>query len=247
MLIAILGDVHSNREALDVVLTDALSGGVRCFLQVGDIVGYGPDPGYCIERLRELDSRICIGNHDAAVIGQLPLELFNPFARQALEWTRSELNTAEKAYLGDLPLVQELPEHGISIVHGSLYQPSNFDYVRSLTSARLSLLEQASDLCFVGHTHQPCLFTYDGEALDYVPEFERNCNHILLSGQKVLVNVGSVGQPRDENPRTAYVLFDSQRRSLDLIRLEYDIHRVQAKIREKGLPEVLAERLSFGL
>lgn len=247
MLIAILGDVHSNREALDVVLADALSGGVRCFLQVGDIVGYGPDPGYCIERLRELDSTICMGNHDAAVLGQLPLEFFNPFARHALEWTRAELDTREKGYLTDLPLLQELPEHGITVVHGSLYQPFNFDYVRSLASARLSLLKQTSDLCFVGHTHQPCLFTMEGEELNYVSAFERDCRHRLVPGQKVLVNVGSVGQPRDENPLTAYVLFDSEKRMLHLIRLEYDIASVQAKIREKRLPEVLAERLAFGL
>ena len=248
MQVAVLGDVHSNLEALSVVLEDCERRGIEKILQVGDVVGYGPDPGPCIDALRDRDAVICLGNHDAAVLGRLSLDLFNPFARFAVEWTRSQLDEEDLAFLHNLPLFQVLFEEDLTLVHGSLHEPAEFDYVRSLSSARLSLEAQQTKACFVGHTHQPCLFTLDGGVdFQYRPEFESEHYYAMEGSQLALVNVGSVGQPRDEDPRTGYVLYDTTAGTCTLIRLEYPIEIVQAKIRESHLPEVLADRLTYGL
>lgn len=248
MRVAILGDVHSNRGALEAVLADARNNRVDRFLQVGDVVGYGPDPAFCIDRLTEIEASICLGNHDAAAVGMLPLDVFNPFAKMALEWTMFELERAHRELLKGLPLLLRLPEIDTTLVHGSLYQPEMFDYVRSLASAARSLEQQETQLCFVGHSHQPCLFVRDeaGE-VDYRSVFKREGLYTYGEGEQVLVNVGSVGQPRDEDPRAAYVILDTEECTLRLLRVDYEILRVQERIRQKGLPHVLADRLTFGL
>jgi len=215
---------------------------------MGDIVGYGPDPGYCIDRLRDLDATICLGNHDAAVIDKLELEHFNPFARQALVWTKQQLSQDHKDYLASLPYVQRLEDLDVTLVHGSLFQPENFDYVRSLSSARLCIELQRTRLCFVGHTHQPCLFILkNNRSFEYIPSFEQEGEFEVGGRQQVLVNVGSVGQPRDEDPRAAFVLYDTDAGRLSLHRVSYNLEAVQVRIRRAGLPSVLADRLSFGL
>ncbi len=248
MQVAVLGDVHSNLEALTVVLADCEDRGVGMILQVGDVVGYGPDPKLCIAALRERGAQVCLGNHDAAVLGRISLDLFNPFARYAVEWTRRQLSGEDLAWLRAIPLFQVLFEQDITIVHGSLHEPAEFDYVRSLSSARLSMESQETKACFVGHTHQPCLFTMEGGTeFQYRPEFESQASYQLDKGQQALVNVGSVGQPRDEDPRTGYLLYDTETLVFQLIRLEYPIGEVQTKIRSAGLPEVLADRLTYGL
>jgi diadenosine tetraphosphatase ApaH/serine/threonine PP2A family protein phosphatase len=248
MQVAVLGDIHSNLDALTVVLEDCAKRGIQEVLQVGDVVGYGPDPKLCIAALRERGARICLGNHDAAVLGRLELNLFNPFARFAVEWTRQQLDAEDMAYLRALPFFQVLFDEDITIVHGSLHEPSEFDYVRSLSSARLSMEAQETKACFVGHTHQPCLFTMEGGAdFQYRPEFESQGVYRLEACQQGLVNVGSVGQPRDEDPRTGYLVYDTDELTCTLVRLEYPVEVVQAKIRGAGLPEVLADRLTYGL
>jgi len=248
VLIAILGDVHGNREALEAVLQAAKSAGAQRYFQVGDVVGYGPEPGYCLERLLGLSCRICLGNHDAAVLGKLSIDEFNPYARMAVEWTRAELEPKHLAQLEDLELQVQEKELDLTIVHGSLYRPETFDYVRSLPSATRSLESQQTRYCFVGHSHVPCLFTLrDGEAASYEPSFERDAFFRAEDGGKILVNVGSVGQPRDEDNRAAFVLFDSERDFLRLIRVPYEVEAVQKKILSSGLPAVLAERLRYGL
>ncbi len=250
MRYAILGDVHANREALDAAIADAQASGVDAYAQVGDVVGYGPDPAYCIDKLRDLGCHICLGNHDAAVVRRLPLDVFNPFAKMALEWTMFELKRSHRDFLSSLPLEVELPGIDAVIVHGSLFKPESFDYVRSLASAARSLEIQRTQLCFVGHSHQPCLFVmYEDGRCDLLSIFKREGHYQMgaQSSERLLVNVGSVGQPRDEDPRAAYVLFDSEEMSLQLVRVSYDIEAVQERIRQKGLPHVLAERLKYGL
>lgn len=250
MRYAILGDVHSNKEALEAVLAHAEASEVDAYAQVGDVVGYGPEPAYCIDRLRALDCKICLGNHDAATVRRLPLEVFNPFAKMALEWTMFELKREHREFLNELPLQIHLEDIDATIVHGSLYRPETFDYVRSLPSAARSLEQQKTRLCFVGHSHQPRLFTmYPDGRVDILSVFNHEGVYQLDpdNGEKLLVNVGSVGQPRDEDPRAAYVLYDSEELSLQLVRVAYDIRIVQERIRQKGLPHVLAERLAYGL
>jgi diadenosine tetraphosphatase ApaH/serine/threonine PP2A family protein phosphatase len=220
--VAILGDVHSNRPALEAILADARLAGAEAFLQVGDIVGYGPHPRDCIDILSGLKASVCMGNHDAAAVHLLPLDAFNPFARMALEWTQSELSRPHRDVLAGLP--------------------------RSLASAARSLELQATTYCFVGHSHQPCLFAMDPEGCcEYLAEFRRVGFYRATDQELLLVNVGSVGQPRDEDPRAAYVLLDTVERSVRLLRVAYDIAGVQADMRKVGLPAVLADRLYYGL
>ena len=161
-----------------------------------------------------------------------------------------ELKREHRQFLNELPLQVHLPEIDATIVHGSLYKPESFDYVRSLPSAARSLELQKTRLCFVGHSHQPRLFTmYPDGRVDLLSVFKHEgmYQHSEDGQEKLLVNVGSVGQPRDEDPRAAYVIYDTEDRSLQLIRVAYDIRVVQERIRQKGLPHVLAERLAYGL
>ena len=246
MRIGILGDIHGNQEALTSTI-EALQGeSIDHWVQVGDIVGYGAEPRECLAMVQELGCTVCIGNHDAAVVGQLPTDYFNPYARQAVEWTRSQLTAEELKYLGDLPLVVE-NEH-YTLVHGSLHMPSQFGYVISVVEARESLREQKTAMGFVGHSHVPAIYMErEGPAGEleviYAPEVT-----ISTDGcRKVLMNVGSVGQPRDEDPRAAYAIYDTETRQASIRRVEYDIASAQQKIRDAGLPAVLADRLALGV
>ena len=249
MLIAVLGDVHSNLEALQAVLAAADRAKVDRIYQLGDVVGYGADPGPCIDLLRERQVPVCLGNHDAAVSQRIETHDFNPFARLAVEWTRSELEPEDLAWLEQLPWTVESEELDAVWVHASLAQPEGFDYVRSLPAASRCLLEQHRRWSFVGHTHIPLLFQSDPEhdcVLEPCFESDGFVSFRELP-EKVLVNCGSVGQPRDEDPRAAFVLWDSERSFVRLERVNYDIQAAQQKILRHGLPPILAERLAFGL
>jgi diadenosine tetraphosphatase ApaH/serine/threonine PP2A family protein phosphatase len=189
---------------------------------------------------------VCIGNHDAAVVGLLSPEYFNPYARQAVEWTRSHLDTDELDFLRQLPLVVER-EH-FTVVHGSLHEPEQFGYVMSVVEAKDSLRAQATKMCFVGHSHVPAIYLQraaDPEDVHvlFSPEATTGTNDY----QKVLMNVGSVGQPRDEDPRAAYALYDTDTGEASIRRVAYDIAGAQRKIEAAGLPLVLANRLALGV
>ena len=192
MRIGILGDIHGNQEALTSTIEAMRGESVDLWVQVGDIVGYGAEPRECLAIVKELGCTVCIGNHDAAVVGQLPTDYFNPYARQAVEWTRDQLNSDELQYLRDLPLVVE-HEH-FTLVHGSLHLPNQFGYVISVVEARESLREQKTAMGFVGHSHVPAIYMErEGPAGElevvYAPEVT-----VSTEGcRKVLMNVGSVG------------------------------------------------------
>lgn len=249
MRIAILGDVHSNIEALDAVVAELGKDNIDHWVQVGDIVGYGPDPIACIERIRELGCVVSIGNHDAAVIGQLNTDYFNGYARAAIEWTGEQLREEDFEFLRRLPLVKEAPELGYTVVHGSLYMPAQFGYVQSTVEALESLAQQRTHLAFVGHSHVPACYMQSAgaprHALDVV--FESAFEAQVGQYERVLVNVGSVGQPRDEDPRAAVAVFDTDAKTVEVRRVDYDFATTQKKIRDAGLPTVLAERLSLGV
>lgn len=244
MRYAVLGDLHANLTALEAVLTDLEGEGVDALLSVGDVVGYGAAPREVIQLVRELRVTVVKGNHDAAVTGELDARWFNPFAREAVDWTVAELDREERRWLAELPLVAHL-EH-CSVAHGTPHAPERYDYVQSTEDADPSLDELEEPLCFVGHTHVPVTI------LRLVEQPERTSytldDHVDLSESAVaLVNVGSVGQPRDEDPRAAYGVFDSDRAEFVLRRVEYDVEREAARIRAAGLPEALAERLFHGV
>ena len=246
MRIGILGDVHGNLEALSSVVDVMRAEGVDEWVQVGDLVGYGPQPSECIDLVRELGCTVCMGNHDAAVLDILDTAYFNNFARQAVEWTRTQLRPQDFDYLRSLQLV--VRKELYTVVHGTLQMPDQFGYVISPVEARDSLQLQETFLCFVGHSHVPAIYLMNDRqqrTLDVV--YESQAEVPVGDYLHVLMNVGSVGQPRDEDPRAAYALYDTETKIASIRRVEYDIASVQAKIRRAGLPEMLANRLSLGV
>lgn len=244
MKYGILGDIHSNLSALNTVLDCLDQDDVDTLISVGDVVGYGGAPSECIAILRDRGAFVVKGNHDAACVGELDERTFNPYARAAVAWTRSVLDEEEKRWLRGLPLVVTL-EH-CQVAHGTLHRPELFDYILSLSDADPSLDEMSRPVCFVGHSHIPITvmrFTDDPRRTAYTHESEIDLSDTV----KALINVGSVGQPRDENPLTAYALYDSETRKASIRRVPYDIEAEVERIAAAGLPPVLGERLRLGV
>lgn len=244
MKYGILGDIHGNLSALTAVLGRLASAGVDQLVSVGDVVGYGAAPRECIALLREAGAIVVMGNHDAACIDRLDTLYFNPYAQAAVEWTRSVLQREDREWLDSLPLVEHL-EH-CSVAHGTLFEPEMFDYIQSPRDADPSLDIMPLPVCFVGHTHVPVTLLRlrdDPTRTAYTMDSEID----LEIAHRALVNVGSIGQPRDEDPRAAYALFDSTTSRVSIRRVEYDIELEARRIRDAGLPTVLADRLYLGV
>lgn len=244
MKYGVLGDIHGNLTALQTTLDHLQDQGVDVVLSLGDVVGYGAAPSDCIALLREVDAVVVQGNHDAAVAGSLDLLYFNQYAREAVRWTRTVMSDEELRWLADLPLLVDL-EH-CSAAHGTYVNPERFDYIQSTTDGDPSLDAMRRPVCFVGHTHVPVTLlrlTEDPHRTAYT------CEEVLDLSEvhRALVNVGSVGQPRDDDPRTACAVYDTELESIVLHRLEYDIEREADRIRRAGLPGVLGDRLFLGV
>ena len=241
MKYGIFSDIHSNLEALEVVLTLFEEEKVGQTLCLGDIVGYGANPKECIARIRSLKGIVIAGNHDLACVGRLSMDYFNMFAREANLWTQQQLDEEEKAYLKNLDLQYETDL--LTLVHGSLDFPETFRYIFDAESATRTLELSKTPVCFVGHSHLPMIFSLDQEGFI---RFSRTGKATLEEGVKLLVNDGSVGQPRDGDPRAACVTFDTDKKEIEIHRLSYDVGAVQKKILQAGLPRILASRLSIG-
>ena len=237
----ILSDIHSNLEALESVIDDAgSSGGFDEVWALGDLVGYGPDPGACIELLRQHDARCVAGNHDLAVSGRLGLERFNEYAAAAARWTIGQLDDTATEYLRGLPLRLEM--YGFTAVHGSPRDPV-WEYVVTSAAALAALEDIGTPLCLVGHSHVPFVCRLEGGA----PAFRlATTGPVALRDVRAIVNPGSVGQPRDGDPRASYAVYDSNAGTVTHRRVEYDIPATQRKMRERGLPHYLSERLAYG-
>jgi diadenosine tetraphosphatase ApaH/serine/threonine PP2A family protein phosphatase len=244
MRYAVLGDIHSNLTALEAVLKAIRPHAVDRLLSVGDIVGYGAAPSECIELLRENEATVVIGNHDAAVVGELDTLFFNQHARAAVEWTRATIDGDDMAWLTCLPRTWQ--DDFVALSHGSYDRPELFNYVQTPTDADPSLELLERSVCFIGHTHVPvCMLRLADDPLrtGYTLDAEVDLSDAIVA----LVNAGSVGQPRDDDPRTGYVLYDSDARIVTFRRVEYDIETEAQRIRDAGLPPVLAERLYLGV
>jgi predicted phosphodiesterase len=240
MRIAVLSDIHSNLVALDAILAHA--GGVDAVWQLGDVVGYGPDPDGVVARLREIGAIGVRGNHDAAALGGPEVEWFNPEARAAVEWTAETMADGTRAWLTHLPEILVIGDQ--TLVHGSPREPLR-EYVTSVAIARANIgkLETAHGLH--GHTHVPVAFTeVDGRMGLVMPGSE---TAMTLLDRRTLVNPGSVGQPRDGDPRASYLVLEPEAAIVTWHRVPYDIGTVQAAIRAVGLPGRLADRLAIGL
>lgn len=239
MNIGVIGDIHGNLEALTSVLEALDTEKVDEIVSVGDIVGYGANPVECIALVRDRASTVVAGNHDYGTVGKQPLDYFNAVARRAVHWTATQLSEEDRWWLSNLPLVQEI--HGFQLVHASLFQPGEFRYIFNPEEAGPSFARQETQLAFFGHTHCPMSF-FDGEPIRH--SIQRVVP--LEPPGKVLVNVGSVGQPRDSNPAASFAVLDLEKRCVTLKRTEYDIKSAAKKILDAGLPAFLAERLSLG-
>lgn len=244
MIYGVLGDIHGNLCALEVAIDLLKRGGAQTLLSVGDVVGYGAAPRACIAMLRAERVHVVKGNHDAAVVGELDPRYFNQYARAAVEWTQRQLSSEELQWLRDLPMRAHF-EH-CALAHGSYANPEHFTYVLGPHDAEESLDELELPVCFVGHTHVPITLLRLAEDPLHTA-FTDDPVVDLSESTRALVNVGSVGQPRDDDPRAACALYDSDTRVLRILRAPYDIEREHQRILAAGLPQVLADRLRLGV
>lgn len=244
MKYGILGDIHSNLSALQAVVACFEKEAVERVLSVGDIVGYGAEPRECIELVRALDAVVVKGNHDAACVGEIDIRYFNNYAREAVRWTQSVVTEADCDWLSSLPFTADLDHCSVS--HGTYFRPELFDYIQSTTDGDPSLDAMVLPVCFVGHTHVPVtLLRLKDDPLRTAYTVDTEID--VSEAHRALINVGSVGQPRDEDPRAAYAIYDSSSDRAWIRRVAYDIEREAHRIRAAGLPSVLADRLFLGV
>lgn len=242
MRLAVLSDIHSNLVALDAVLDDLSTlPPVDQTWVCGDIVGYGPQPNEVIGRLRQHEARAVMGNHDGAAVGLVDVTWFNDAAAAAIAWTVGALTSESSAYLSDLP--ERRTEGDLTAVHGSPRDPI-WEYIVSAEVARASLDEFATRICLFGHTHYPVLYAErDGDIGRVVTE---SGGRTAMPAGRLMLNPGSVGQPRDGNPDSSYAVLDLDAGDVEFRRVRYDIGRTQQLMREQQLPSWLSERLSHG-
>ena len=241
----IASDIHANLEALEAAMADAdAAGGFDQIWSLGDLVGYGPNPREVIDVLRGLDHRAVVGNHDLAAVGAIGLEWFNPIAAEANAWTASVLDDARKDFIRAQPRILEMDEYEFTMAHGSLRDPV-WEYVTTAAAVRACLTRCETYRCLVGHTHVPIICRMDGvENIAVIPP--RPNESVRLRQDSLLINPGSIGQPRDGDPRASYAIYDSETETLTPRRAEYDVEKTQRKIIALGLPRFLAERLALG-
>jgi len=243
MRYGIISDIHSNLEALLAVLAALSKERIDSYICIGDIVGYGADPYACINEIKKLDAFTVLGNHDAGCIERINFSEFNDNARNAVIWTKNILSASHKEYLGSLPYVLNGNKKLFSITHGTLIEPDNFNYMFDTYQAQMSFGKLDAQILFVGHSHVPGVYEKRDEDLRYY-YYER----IKISRRsKYIVNAGSVGQPRDGDPRASYVILDDENLMLDIKRVPYDFRSAQGKILKAGLPPFLAHRLEKGM
>jgi predicted phosphodiesterase len=239
MRYAVIADIHANLEAFEVVLADTKEQKCTHYCCVGDVVGYNANPKECLDIVRSMGMPVVKGNHDEYCSSEEDLEGFNPHAAEAVNWTRKQLGKEDRQWLRDLKYVRLVAS--FSMVHATLDGPQRWGYVFDKLAAAASFTYQNTSVCFFGHTHVPVAFIRD--------TMVRGGTYSKFKvdpSKKYFVNVGSVGQPRDNNPKAAYVVYDVDEGVIELRRLEYDIAAAQKKILAAGLPPRLAERLAYG-
>jgi len=242
----VLTDIHANLEALDACLADALVHTYDATLVLGDLVGYGPDPNTVVERVQALNPvAIVRGNHDKVACGLEQAEGFNSVAKSAAKWTFDILKPAHCDWLCELPEGPIEVDDLVEICHGSPFDEDA--YIFDELDAVRALKVATRPLCLFGHTHYPVTFELSDQSFDSVGSASAPQLHVQMrAGCKYLLNPGSVGQPRDGDPRAAYAIVDTSQRLVELFRLEYAVEETQTKIIKAGLPDVLAQRLGVG-
>ena len=246
MRLLVLTDIHANLSALEASLT-AVEGSWQRLVCLGDVVGYGPDPNEVTSRIRELGAVTIRGNHDKAVAELMPTDDFNPVAKAAVNWTRSQLSNENLGWLAGLPQ-GPLESEGVVLVHGAFQDED--EYVFTPSQALEGLLDSTSQVTFFGHTHHQGGFSYEDPELEVLAlhprSNESHCALRLEDAKRYLLNPGSIGQPRDTDPRAGFAIADLENRTVEFWRVPYDIGAVQKRMREAKLPEPLVLRLQVG-
>ncbi|MBN1982647.1 MAG: metallophosphoesterase family protein [Chitinivibrionales bacterium] len=243
MRLAIISDIHANLEALNAVLEDLETQKIDQTICLGDIIGYGPNPNECIELVRKQCPVILLGNHDAASLDSLSTQNFNINAKIAIEWTEEQLSNESKSFLHDLPMITMHEDN--TFVHATPYEPKMWYYIQSVDEAAFNFEFFDTKYCFVGHTHIPFIFSMNTTKKIRVSQ-DTKFEFDMADDVRYLVNVGSVGQPRDRNPRACYAIIDTEVNNFLLRRINYDIKLCQEKMRKSKLPDFLITRLAEG-
>ena len=241
MVIALISDIHANLSALDAVLEKIAAEKITTVYCLGDIVGYGPEPSACLKRVNETCDIILMGNHEYHVLGLVADHTLNPVARKSAEWTKAQLSDTDLAQISDLDMDAHLAD--VYLVHASPHTPDQWRYIVSAAEAALAFDKFEERICFYGHSHLPMIFSRSGEG-----GVRQQIGHNFDADpeKRYLVNVGSVGQPRDNDCRAAFVAYDTETGDVVYHRVDYDIERTRRLMQEAGLPTMLTDRLTVG-
>jgi len=242
MKIALISDIHGNLEALENVLRDIEKRGAEKIHFLGDAVGYGCNPNECVKLIANHCEIKLLGNHDYAAMGLEAVENFNQLAQTSIQWTQDVLTKKSITTLADFEM--EADFHDFHMVHGSPGEPDQWRYILTTQQAAKEFDAFSQSTCFVGHSHLPAIFIRDGN--NEVAQFSKS-SWERINGNKYIINIGSVGQPRDGDPRACYLLFDIESNKMQYQRVEYDIKKVQGKMQKAKIRDFLIERLSVGL
>jgi len=232
MRIAIISDIHSNLEALEKSLELIKGLGIEEIVCLGDIVGYGANPNECLDLVRQTTSHILLGNHDEAAVDLDKMAYFNPYARIAAEWTNQQLKDEKKVFIQGLTPSKQI--WGLDFAHSSPFEPEEWHYIITAEDAQQNIPAFSAPICFFGHSHIPGIFCEDSTSRE------------VTRGKKYLINVGSIGQPRDGDWRLSFGTFDTDSWRYENVRSEYDVKKASSKIRKAGLPKMLADRILLG-
>jgi len=237
----IFSDIHGNLEAFEAIL-DVYNQNDDCIpICLGDIVGYGPNPSECIREIRDREILSLVGNHDHAVIEKIDISYFNPYAKEAVLWTRSILSENDIAFLESLPVTRTIGK--MTLVHATPCDPESWNYLFTLFDAQNNFNCFNTDLCFIGHSHHPIIIVKKSSGECWVhPDTAIG----IEENHRLIVNVGSVGQPRDGNPDASYIIYDDEEGTIENHRVKYEIRKTQEKMKRHGLPDYLIERLELG-
>ncbi|MFO8052859.1 MAG: metallophosphoesterase family protein [Candidatus Omnitrophota bacterium] len=240
MRYGIFSDIHSNLEALTEAINYFNSQKIDRFICLGDIVGYGPNPQECLEIINKLKPKTIAGNHDWATVEKFNPDFFNWHAREAIFWTRRHINKTGWKYLHSLPLLYQ--EDKFQCVHGSLDKPKEFNYTITSHQAQVNFSLLNQQLCFIGHSHLAEVFSQKENQIKHL----RKEKITIKNDKRYIVNVGSIGQPRDGDPRLSLCIYDTDKQLLSFKRIKYNIKKTANKITKNKLPEFLAQRLYLG-
>lgn len=240
MKYGIFSDIHGNLEALGKAFDFYKNQNIDDFICLGDIVGYGANPVECLNLIKKINPKIIAGNHDWASVEKFNLNYFNWQAKEAILWTQKKINKNNWKYLKSLPL--RYKKNNFYCVHGDLEQPREFHYIINSYQAQINFSLLDKQICFIGHSHLAGAFCQDKGEIQYL----RKNKIKIAKNKKYIINVGSIGQPRDGDPRSSLCIYDTEKQLIEFIRIDYNIKKAANKITKNGLPEFLAQRLYVG-